>query len=230
MKHETLAQRLKYALSLRGLTQMHLAQKVGVTQGAIQKLTSGKATSTRKILAIAEALDVSVAWLERGVGVPDSGMANTLPTSAQQDKIFRVDALDIENLSRGGEIFSAEFKQAVNAIEYTPKQAKMLFNNRTSDAIKVISIYGDSMADTIEPGDQIFVDITSQHFDGDGIYLFIFGHCLHVKRLQMQGYKMAVLSDNPHYEAWYIDKEEISLLRIVAKVLFCQPQKLKLFA
>ncbi|MDC9591423.1 helix-turn-helix transcriptional regulator [Xenorhabdus sp. XENO-10] len=229
MEHETLAQRLKSALSLRGLTQMHLAQKVGVTQGAIQKLTSGKATSTRKILAIAEALDVSVAWLERGVGTPDSGIANTLLTSAQQDKIFRVDALDIESLSEGG-MFSAEFKQTVNAIEYTPKQAQMLFNNRTPDAIKVISVYGDSMADTIEPGEQIFVDITSQHFDGDGIYLFVFGHCLHVKRLQMQGYKMAVLSDNSHYEAWYIDKEEISLLRIVAKVLFCQSQKLKLFA
>lgn len=230
MEHETLAQRLKYALSLRGLTQMHLAKKVGVTQGAIQKLTSGRATSTRKILAIAEALEVSAEWLERGVGTPSSGVSSTILTAAQQDKAFRVEALDIETLSGEEKLFLTEFKQTVSAIEYSPKQAQMLFNNRAPDTIKVISVYGDSMADTIEPGDQIFVDITSQHFDSDGVYLFIFGHCLYVKRLQMQGYKMAVLSDNSHYEAWYIDKEEIPLLRIVAKVLFCQSQKLKLFA
>lgn len=40
------------------------------------------------------------------------------------------------------------------------------------------------MSGTIEPGDLLFVDISVQHFDGDGIYAFIYDDTSHVKRLQ----------------------------------------------
>lgn len=43
-------------------------------------------------------------------------------------------------------------------------------------------------------GDRLFVDISVRHFQTDGIYSFVYGKTFHVKRLQMQGDKLAVLS------------------------------------
>ncbi|MCQ9531278.1 helix-turn-helix domain-containing protein, partial [Enterobacter cloacae] len=46
----TLAERLRLAMAHAGATQSQLAHRVGVSQGAIQKLTSGKAQSSGKIV------------------------------------------------------------------------------------------------------------------------------------------------------------------------------------
>nr|WP_275942693.1 S24 family peptidase [Klebsiella pneumoniae] len=51
------------------------------------------------------------------------------------------------------------------AIEYTSEQARSLFGNRPAHHIIVITVTGDSMDTTISPGDEIFVDISSTHFD-----------------------------------------------------------------
>ncbi|HGK4636041.1 TPA: S24 family peptidase [Yersinia enterocolitica] len=64
----TFADRLNKALLEEGLSQEQLAKAVGLTQPAIQKLTSGKAKSSRKILEISEALRVKPEWLGLGEG------------------------------------------------------------------------------------------------------------------------------------------------------------------
>ncbi|MCG3462813.1 helix-turn-helix transcriptional regulator [Xenorhabdus bovienii] len=223
MEPTTLAKRLKYALSLRGYTQSDLAEKVGITQGAINKLTSGRAKSSTKIIEIAEALSISPEWLAHG---------NTNYPSAplEHNDCFRVNSLDITATSSTDRLFSSEFIQTVKAVEYTVDQAQTLFGNRPADVIKVITVHSDSMANTIEPGDQIFVDTSINQFDGDGVYLFVLAESLQVKRLQKQGHRMAVLSDNPLYKEWYIEQNEDIQLNIIAKVLLCQPQKMKRFA
>ncbi|HDL8567114.1 TPA: helix-turn-helix transcriptional regulator [Yersinia enterocolitica] len=69
----TFADRLNKALLEEGLSQEQLAKAVGLTQPAIQKLTSGKAKSSRKILEISEALRVKPEWLGRGEGAMREG-------------------------------------------------------------------------------------------------------------------------------------------------------------
>lgn len=64
----TLAERLKEARSLRGLTQKALADLVGVSQAAIQKIETGKASQTTKIVELANALMVKPEWLSSGKG------------------------------------------------------------------------------------------------------------------------------------------------------------------
>lgn len=72
----TLAQRLKTAMKDSGLTQAALAEKAGVSQAAIQKITSGKSQSTTKLLEISRALQVRPEWL--GEGVPPMKESNVL--------------------------------------------------------------------------------------------------------------------------------------------------------
>ncbi|MDF3696591.1 S24 family peptidase, partial [Enterobacter hormaechei] len=104
------------------------------------------------------------------------------------------------------------------------------FGNRPATHVKVITVNGDSMDGTISPGDQIFVDTGVTHFDGDGVYVFVFGKTLHVKRLQMQRDRLAVISDNPIYEKWYVEPEDEDAFYVMAKVLLRQSVDYKRFA
>ncbi|EIW4559703.1 helix-turn-helix transcriptional regulator, partial [Salmonella enterica] len=97
--------------------------------------------------------------------------------------------------------------------------ARSLFGNRSQDDVKVMTVNGDSMAPTLSSGDRLFVDTSVRHFRTDGVYSFVFGKTFHVKRLQMQGNKLAVLSDNPVYEKWYIDEKSQDQLYIMGKAL-----------
>ncbi|BBU84629.1 hypothetical protein EIMP300_60290 [Escherichia coli] len=58
----TLSERLKEARLARGLTQKALGDLVGVSQAAIQKIETGKANQTTKIVEIANALGVRAEW------------------------------------------------------------------------------------------------------------------------------------------------------------------------
>lgn len=78
------------------------------------------------------------------------------------------------------------------------------------------------MSGTFEPRDQIFVDVSIDYFDGDGIYIFVLDNDLYIKRLQKQHKKLAVISDNKKYETWYIEDGDYASLRICAKVLVSQ--------
>lgn len=64
----TLASRLKQAMAEANLTQESLADRAGVSQNTIHKLISGKSQSSRKLVEIAAALNVSPAWLGAGYG------------------------------------------------------------------------------------------------------------------------------------------------------------------
>ncbi|MGG4692657.1 helix-turn-helix transcriptional regulator, partial [Proteus mirabilis] len=68
------------------------------------------------------------------------------------------------------------------------------------------------------------------YFDGDGIYVFIFGQTLHIKRLQMIKNKLTVISDNPNYRDWDIAPEDEEQFFIFGKVLLSQSRTYKRYA
>lgn len=68
MKPNTLAYRLNMAMSMMGITQGALAKASGVSQPTIWRLTKGEAEGSRKLVDIARALDINVAWLANGEG------------------------------------------------------------------------------------------------------------------------------------------------------------------
>jgi phage repressor protein C with HTH and peptisase S24 domain len=68
MMNMTLSERLKIAMREAGYTQAALAERAGMTQAGVQKLTSGKARSSTKIIDIANVLGVDAGWLANGEG------------------------------------------------------------------------------------------------------------------------------------------------------------------
>ncbi|MCA6219616.1 helix-turn-helix domain-containing protein [Photorhabdus antumapuensis] len=66
-------ERLKEALELRGMTPTNLAHRISVQGGYISKLLSGQISNTKHIGAISECLNVNIAWLKSGDGLPVVG-------------------------------------------------------------------------------------------------------------------------------------------------------------
>lgn len=226
---ERLAQAMKHA----GYTQGRLAKDVGMAQSSVNKLLK-EANGSRKTVEIASVLGVRPEWLSTGEGEMASSSARE-PSALYQVKpsmngIYRVDVLDVKASAGPGSIVTSDFIETIRAIEYTTEQARALFGNRPATHVKVITVNGDSMDGTISPGDQIFVDTGVTHFDGDGVYVFVFGKTLHVKRLQMQRDRLAVISDNPIYEKWYVEPEDEDVFYVMAKVLLRQSVDYKRFA
>ncbi|MFW0822449.1 hypothetical protein C0Q87_01360 [Klebsiella aerogenes] len=222
----TLAERLKEARSKRGLTQKALGELVGVSQAAIQKIETGKANQTTKLVEIANALGVQPEWLSSGEGVMNTGGEHAAKVQSRNSAsdTFRVDVLDL-TVSAGPGIINNEFIEVLRSVEYSESDARQMFNGRKADQIRIINVRGDSMSGTIEPGDLLFVDISVQRFDGDGIYAFLYDDTAHVKRLQMMKDKLIVISDNKTYLPWEpIEKDEMNRVFVFGKVIGSMPQ------
>ncbi len=138
--------------------------------------------------------------------------------------IYRLEVLNL-SVSAGPGVVNSEFIEVLRSMEYAPEDARMMFEGRKADQIRIINVRGDSMSGTIEPGDLLFVDISVKNFDGDGIYAFLYDDTAHVKRLQKMKDKLLVISDNKIYAPWEpIEKDEMNRVLIFGKVIGSMPQ------
>ncbi|QBG07976.1 helix-turn-helix transcriptional regulator [Klebsiella huaxiensis] len=223
---KTLADRLNYAMHEMGMSQAQLAKAADMAQPTIWRITSGNARGTTKIVEIANALGVRSEWLSNGTGpMRGDDQQPTPPVASKKDPaIFRIDVLDL-TVSAGPGVVNSEFIEVLHSVEYSVEDALHMFNGRKQEQIRIINVRGDSMSGTIEPGDLLFVDISVQHFDGDGIYAFIYDDTSHVKRLQKMKDRLLVISDNKNYAAWDpIDKDEMNRIFVFGKIIGSMPQ------
>jgi len=96
-----LGDRIKKARRAANISQVELAEKIGVTQQAIQSLESNKTQNPRKLKEIAKALSVSLSWLQSEDDL-DDGIAEfkkTTPdplsglTPLQRELILKMNSL-----------------------------------------------------------------------------------------------------------------------------------------
>ncbi|MEX9929774.1 XRE family transcriptional regulator [Providencia rettgeri] len=204
-------------------TQEEFARAIGKDKSYVSRMLyppskSGyKRIGDKMVLAIQDALGLPAGWMD---GIVESEIP-------QPCRSYKVEVLDVEASAGTGVMVLDEFIETITAIEYSDEEAKRLFGGRPASTIKMITVKGDSMSETFEPRDQIFVDMTVNHFDGDGIYVFVLDNQLYIKRLQMQYKKLAIISDNPRYETWHLSEAEIDGVFIQAKVLVSQSIKYK---
>lgn len=219
------SERLHRAMTEAGYTQGKLAKSVGMAQSSVNKLLNG-ASSSRKTVEIASILGVRPEWLSTGAGpMRNDGERKECSTEKKNDSsIFRIEVLDF-TVSAGPGATNNEFVEVLHSVEYPVEEARHMFNGRKQEQIRIINVRGDSMSGTIEPGDLLFVDISVQRFDGDGIYAFLYDETSHVKRLQMMKDKLLVISDNKTYAPWDpIEREEMNRVFVFGKIIGSMPQ------
>lgn len=216
----TLGERIEKEMNKKGLTRKDLAEAINISTMAVGDLINNKTKKPRNLLEIAEALDVDIKWLKTGEGEPNT----TLSTVEENQESIVIDVLDVEASAGNGS--TGDLVEVVSKLYYVPEQFHLYFRGMNPDSIRIINIRGDSMTPTFASGDMIFVDIGISCFDGDGVYVFTYKDHLYVKRLQMAGDRLIVISDNPTYKEWSITEENSEHLHIQGKVKVHQSQQL----
>lgn len=215
----------------KGMKISDLAEAVGIDSANISRLETGKQKSftEQSLTKFADALGVSIAhFFTPRDNVNTVCKDSDLHTCTGGDKtVFRVEILDVSASAGGGFIQGSDVIDVIRSIEYSNERAISMFGGRSPNSVKVINVRGDSMAETIEPGDLLFVDISVNSFDGDGIYVFGFDDKIHVKRLQMIPDQLLVISDNPKYREWAVDKSNEHRFYVYGKVMISQSQSFK---
>jgi len=205
----------KAGLSMPG-RQAVIAKKMKITPKAVSKWFNGEAIPRRgRLQELAAIIGTSGSYLlseteQDGVDFTQTKMG---------DDVYRVDVLDLTVSAGPGAYMLSEHVEVLYAIEFTASYGKNLFGNRSPEDVKVMTVSGDSMCPALSSGDRLFVDTSVRHFITDGIYSFVYGKTFYVKRLQMQGARLAVLSDNPAYETWYIEEKDQDQLYVMGKAL-----------
>ncbi|MCQ9120979.1 hypothetical protein BKG95_02465 [Rodentibacter pneumotropicus] len=224
----TLGERIDWAMRQKLKTRKQLAEELDVSVMAIGDLINDKTKKPRNLLEISMVLGVNPVWLQSGIGEPFEGSTDISAYTATEDDEDNItlDVLDIE-ASAGHGAVNGDMVQVVKQLKFVPDQFHKYYPGITPANIRIINVKGDSMFPTFNNGDLLFVDISIQYFDGDGIYIFTFDDTLFVKRVQKIGRDYCIISDNDDvYKPWYIKPEEASEMFIHGKVRVHQSQKL----
>ena len=210
-----------------GGTISELAKRLNKDQGMVAKLLYEEGRKYKKNIAdkltedIEQAFNLPRGWLD-GLSVenqlPDEIINHELETS----RGVKIDVLDVRASCGNGIITEREFASVLRSIEFTPDYAAKLFGRRSTEYIKVITARGDSMNPTIKSGANIFVDTKINYFDGDGVYVFVFDNEIYIKRIQVTGTEVIIISDNSVYEKWRLDKSLLENFHIQGKVFIGQ--------
>ncbi|UWZ92705.1 helix-turn-helix transcriptional regulator [[Pasteurella] aerogenes] len=212
----TLGERIEKAMNEKGLKRKELADALSISTMAVGDLINNKTKKPRYLVEIADILGVDPKWLQTGKG------EITINTPGKEEKsddiVFNM--LNVEASAGFGS--NGDIIQVIRQIKYNPEQYYELYRGMNPDNIEIISVKGDSMAPTFYHGDLLFIDVSVQEYDGDGIYVFTYDSYTFVKRIQKTGNTFTVLSDNERYKEWEIkDKYYIH-----GKVKVHQSQKL----
>ena len=211
--------RLRLAMAEKNFEIRNVSDGTKISYEMIRRYTVGLAKPRGINLdKISKFLDVDKSWLLFGTGDNKN--------IKKDQKSFHIEVLDVEASVRTGYLIS-DVMEVIKLIEYDSEQAKFLFNGIDENNLKVINITGDSMQGTFENGDIIYIDITVNQFQNDGIYVFTFENRLYVRRLQMIKNKLVVLSDNKKYRDWEISTDEFDQLDVHGKVILSQSMKFR---
>ncbi|WP_058570034.1 XRE family transcriptional regulator [Xylella fastidiosa] len=206
---ETIGSRVRKEREAQNITRSDFAKKTGIGYSTIAELERGGMQTTTKLRLIADALDVSLQWLETGKGPKNKGtpIATSFLSLGTQEPYIQRPYILVEQLDAvadmGGGRENLDYPEVIRSMEYTEAFIRNLIGFIPRHGrLKLVTGCGNSMAPVIQPGDVVLVDTGIQMFEGDGIYLINTGHGQQIKALQDRGDAVYVVSANPLYPAF----------------------------
>ncbi|WP_334324357.1 S24 family peptidase [Gilliamella apicola] len=207
---------------------VNLARVLNKDQGYVSRLLYEEGKKHKKNIAdklvsdIESAFNLPRGWLDGLTSDNNQLTKQNINKNNNGNDGVKIDVLDISASCGNGVVTEREFASVLRSIEFTHEFALKMFGRRSTELIKVITAKGDSMIPTIKSGANVFVDTKINYFDGDGVYVFIFDNEIYIKRLQITGTEIIVISDNSIYEKWRLDKECMNNFYIQGKVIIGQ--------
>ena len=210
MTNNTLSHRLTSAMKDAGLTQASLAKRAGISQSAVQKLTSGEAKASKHIVTLASILSVDPTWLTTG--------STTRPVDAWDDDTVMDD--DDVNVPFFREIRLAAGHGEEKTIQLNHGR-KLHFSRRTLKKVGVkpqdaacVTVSGSSMTPVMPHGCTVGIDTSiTVVVDGD-IYAIGQHNHLRVKivyQMPWGGYRLRSFNSSEWPDETY-DEDDLTIL------------------
>ena len=210
--------RIKKAREALNMTQVTLAQAVGISQQAVMELESGRAKGTKHTAKFARALGQDPIWLETGEGrmrepskgkrAPRAEFPEALPELADLERIPVFDSRAPGRRPFGDPDHALGFNLYRNTWLST-------LTSTPFSQLAVIIISGDSMEPTLSNGDHALVDMAQVNLRREGIYVLKLEDTLLVRRVTMHPAtkRVTIHSDNARYQPYDdLDPETLEAL------------------
>lgn len=215
--HETAKRLYQAASELKNVNgQSSLARLLNTSPQTVKNWEI-RGVSQKGMIEAAKIIGCSAVWLESGKGDMKSNMTDFDLKEDFPEGYIRYDVLNI-TAKLGDGCINPENIEIVDTVTVAEAWARQNLG-ACYKRVQVISTKGDSMSETINDGDVLFVDSGIRYFDGDGIYVLHMPEGLRAKRLQrtVTG-GMIVISDNPNYRDEHVSAEEAENIVICGKV------------
>lgn len=229
---KTFADRLNAAMSASGLSQAQLAEMVGISQPAIQKMSSGKTSGTRKMVELANALKVRPEWLSSGVGEmryqegpePSNIRESSLKATVWEDmnrnseEFVEIPLLNV-SLSAGNG--SCELEESSDfALVFRRYYLKKM--GVSESAAKLVRVSGQSMEPTLNDGDVVGVNTQDTAIRDGKTYAICQSDLLRVKTLIATPTSVIIRSINrDEYPDEVLDREDFQKnVRVIGRVFW----------
>ncbi|HAC8237286.1 TPA_asm: helix-turn-helix transcriptional regulator [Salmonella enterica] len=186
---KTFADRLNHAMNLVGMSNAMLGEAVGMSQPSIWKLTSGRSATTRKLVEIANALNVRPEWLSTGQGPmqndslprkvteenqipPESHWGRIEPwdsnTPIRDDEVEVPFLKDIEFACGDGRINDVDYNGFM--LRFSKATLRRVGANSDGSGVLCFPAAGDSMEPVIPDGTTVAVNTNDKRIVDGKIY------------------------------------------------------------
>jgi phage repressor protein C with HTH and peptisase S24 domain len=211
-------ERVRQRMEEMGFSQNGLAQRVGVSQAAIAKITSGQSFGSKHLHRIARELQTTAQWL---TGETDDPSEGALPIPTSEDIAHQVGGVRIKEIDLDYGM-GATWIDGVPVTEIErvfPADWLVQFTRASPQHLFFAHGAGDSMMPTILDRDIVLIDTTQQTLNmADRIWAVAFGGAGMIKRLRPQpDGGVRLMSDNPSIRDEVAYDGELAIIgRVVA--------------
>jgi phage repressor protein C with HTH and peptisase S24 domain len=198
------------------MSRSALSLASGVGYSTISELERGGMQTSTKLRVLAEALGVSLTWLETGRGAMHRSVsepsASYVAVSETPPGYVRFDLFE-GGAGMGAGLVNQDYPEVVKTIEVAEWEVRRKLGYLPQPGrIKIITGRGPSMKPKLEDGDIVWIDTTCDYFDGDDYYLINIGGETQIKMLQKRGDGLYVVSVNTDFPAYRPDPGDVSIL------------------
>ena len=206
-----------------------LARAMSVSPSAFRKWLRGEAEPSReRLVALADAAKVSIAWLAKGEGpAPTIARAPQAGSGARTAEPGRgIDPNRFVLLPKQAESAAAGSgsppppRPETEYIAFRHDWVRTVLGIEPDDLILETAV-GESMRPTIQDGDLLLVDTTDRTFSSFGVYVLEIGGERLVKRVQrkLDG-TLVLISDNETYQPDHVTGTMLDGVTVIGRVVW----------
>ncbi|WP_064746786.1 S24 family peptidase [Lysobacter antibioticus] len=209
------------ALKRRGATTRTAqgARLGGLAPSYLSQLLGGKFMGEEVAKKISIALGHDGGWMDRPQWEDASSDMTVVTSDETPPGYVRFQLLD-GAAGMGDGVENEDYPEVIREVDIAGWEVRRKLGSiPRSGRIKLLTGRGPSMRPMIDNGDVVMVDTEVNGFDGDAVYVINIGGETLIKMLQMRGDGLYVVSANPDYPAYRIEREGIVVGGKVVSVL-----------